>query len=225
MLPWQPLLELLHWCPIFNSSSFKSYKNQAPIDFITTWYHNISSSNGHQRLCLIMLCGYHVGGGEEVDNTLRPRQNGRHFVEDIFKCIFVNENVWISLKISLKFIHKGSINNIPALVQIMDWNRPGDKPLYEPMMVSLPMYICVTRPQWVKECIINSYYNLHAWFPQGSVLYPTTVQVEFLAWEESKIMKNVWEDIYVQPSFIIIKMVISTFPIVIFFCELDTLRH
>ena len=43
-----------------------------------------------------------------------------------------------------------SINNIPALVQIMAWRRPGDKPLSEPMMFSLPTHICITRPQWVK---------------------------------------------------------------------------
>ena len=73
----------------------------------------------------------------QLFNTLRPRQNCRYFADDIFKCIFLNENVWISLKISLKFIPKGSINNIPALVQIMAWRRPGDKPLSEPMMVSL----------------------------------------------------------------------------------------
>ena len=42
------------------------------------------------------------------------------------------------------------INNIPAFVQIMAWRRPGDKPLSEPMMVSLLTYICITRPQWVK---------------------------------------------------------------------------
>ena len=68
-------------------------------------------------------------------NTLRPRQYGRHFADDIFKCIFLNENIWISIKISLKFVPKGPINNIPALVQIMAWRRPGDKPLSEPMMV------------------------------------------------------------------------------------------
>ena len=39
-----------------------------------------------------------------VFNTLRPRQNGRHFPDDIFKCIFVNENVWIAIEISLKFV-------------------------------------------------------------------------------------------------------------------------
>ena len=43
----------------------------------------------------------------------------------------------------------GSINNIPALVQIMAWRRPGDKPLFEPMVVNLPTHICVTQPQWV----------------------------------------------------------------------------
>ena len=69
--------------------------------------------------------------------TLRPRQNGRHFPDAIFKWIFLNENVWISIKISLKFVPKVPIKNIPALVQIMSWRRSGDKPLSEPMMDSL----------------------------------------------------------------------------------------
>ena len=80
-------------------------------------------------------------------NTLRPRQNGRHFADDIFKRIFLNENVIISIKMSLKFVSKGPINNIPALVQLMAWRRPGDKPLSEPMAVSLPTHICVAGPQ------------------------------------------------------------------------------
>ena len=84
-------------------------------------------------------------------NTLRPRQNGRHFADDTFKRIFINENVKFSINISMKFVPKGLINNIPALVQIMAWRRPGDKPLFEPMMVNLSTQICVTRPQWVKE--------------------------------------------------------------------------
>ena len=70
-------------------------------------------------------------------------------VDNIFKCIFLNENVGISIKISLKFDPKGAINNIPALVQKMAWCWPGDKPFSEPMMVSLLTHICVTRPQWV----------------------------------------------------------------------------
>ena len=93
-------------------------------------------------------------------NTLRPIQNGRYFADDIFKCIFLNENAWISLKISLKFVPKVRIYNIPALVQIMAWCRPGDKPLSEPMMVSLLTHICVTRPQWVNDTIS---YNMTNW--------------------------------------------------------------
>ena len=34
----------------------------------------------------------------------------------IFKCIVLNENISISIKMSLKFVLKGQINNIPALV-------------------------------------------------------------------------------------------------------------
>ena len=85
----------------------------------------------------------------DVVNTLRQRRNEQYFADDIFKRIFFNENVWISIKISLKFVPKDPINNILALVQIMAWCRSGDKPLSEPMMVSLPTHICVTRPQCV----------------------------------------------------------------------------
>ena len=70
-------------------------------------------------------------------NTLRPGQNGRHFPDDIFKWIFLNENVWILINISLKFVPKGPINNIPTLVRVMAWRRPGNKPSSEPMMIRL----------------------------------------------------------------------------------------
>ena len=83
-------------------------------------------------------------------NTLRPRQNDRHLADDSFTCIFLNENFQISNRISLKFVPKGPINNKPALVQIMAWRRPGDKPLSEPMMVRSVTHICVVRLQWVK---------------------------------------------------------------------------
>ena len=82
-------------------------------------------------------------------NTLRPRQNVRHFTDDMFKCIFLNENVWIPIEISLKFVPEGSINNNPALFQIVAWRRPGDKPSSKPTMVSSLTHICIPRPQWV----------------------------------------------------------------------------
>ena len=85
----------------------------------------------------------------ESINTVRPRQDGRHFADDIFICIFFNEYVWILLMISRRFVPKVHINNIPAQVQIMAWCRQGNKPLFEPMMVSLPTHICVTWPQGV----------------------------------------------------------------------------
>ena len=46
-------------------------------------------------------------------NTLRPRQICCHFADDIFKCILLNENVWDSLTISLKFVPTVRINNTP----------------------------------------------------------------------------------------------------------------
>ena len=49
------------------------------------------------------------------------KKNGRQFPADIFKCIFLNENTLILIKISLKFVSYGPINNIPTLVQIMAW--------------------------------------------------------------------------------------------------------
>ena len=82
-------------------------------------------------------------------NTLRPRLNGSRFADDTFKRIFLNENVLISIKTSVKCVLECSINNIPALVQEMAWCRPGAKPLSEPMIVRLSMRICDTRPQWV----------------------------------------------------------------------------
>ena len=98
-----------------------------------------------------------------VLNTLRLRQNGHHFPDDIFKCIFLNENVWNSLKTSLKFVPRVPINNIPALDQIMAWRRLGDKPSSEPMMVCLLTQMCVTRPQWVKWLLDEWQKNQH-WF-------------------------------------------------------------
>ena len=97
-------------------------------------------------------------------NPLRPNQDGRLFPDDIFKSIFFNENVRILIYISLTFVPKAPNNNIPALVHIMAWRRPGDKPLSEPMMVSLLTHICVTRPQWVKEykaCKTQDYISMN----------------------------------------------------------------
>ena len=106
-----------------------------------------------------------------IVNTLRPRQNGRHFADDTFKRIFMNENVRISNNISLKFVPKGLTNNIPALVQIMAWRQPDDKPLSEPMTVNLLTHICVTRPQWVN------------WTPRNKLLWNLNKNKTIFIWE------------------------------------------
>ena len=130
-------------------SSYLDAKNWPGIPYSDSKVHgaNMGSIWGRQD-----PAGSHVG----PINTLRPKQNGRNFADDILKCIFLNENVWIPNKISLKFVPKGPINNNPALVQVMAWRRPGDKPLSEPMVVRLPTHICVTRPQWVNFAIWNT---------------------------------------------------------------------
>ena len=53
-------------------------------------------------------------------------------------------------------------NNIPALVQIMAWCRPGNKPLSEPMLVNLLTHICGTWPHWVNTgASFTKRYNLN----------------------------------------------------------------
>ena len=97
----------------------------------------------HRAHCLPGGC-CNVGYSSKIHlKTLKPRRNGRRFADDVFKCIFLNENVWILIKISLKFVPKGPNNNIPALIQVMAWHRSGDKPLPEPMVVRLPTHIYI----------------------------------------------------------------------------------
>ena len=81
------------------------------------------------------------------------------------------QNVWAPNQIWLKFVDKGLINNIQALVQIMAWSRPGYKSLSEPMMVSLPTIICISQPQWVKMATVVEI------LPQGrqGPIYPTLI--------------------------------------------------
>ena len=120
----------------------------------------------------------------QIIKSLRPRQNGHRFPDDTFKRIFLNENVRISIKISLKFVPKGPINNNPALVQIMAWRRSGDKPLSEPMMVSLLTHICVTRTQCVKWMMLNI--RLVIWTLTCCGLM---VQMCFMQWSESSLVQ------------------------------------
>ena len=120
--------------PIFHSppDSYRWSDDQVQVWYVHDWMYDMTEA-------------WHV-------NILRPRQNGHHFADSIFKCILLNGNVWISINISQKIVSKGQINNVPTLVQILAWRRLGNKPLSEPMMVIFLMHICITMPQWVNSC-------------------------------------------------------------------------
>ena len=113
-------------------------------------------------VCNIMLYRTHYNGTLQYKtrgtfNTLRPRQDGRHFADAIFTCIFFNENCCILIKFSVKYVPKGPIDINLALFQIMAWRQSGDKPLSEAMMVSLLTHIFVAPPQWIKHSLIARY--------------------------------------------------------------------
>ena len=125
----EPKFSVCKWCTLCDF--FSANRSQLPQGMQKTWRYQ-------SRFGINLPCDrdpFHVWF-----NTLRWRQNGRHFADDIFRCIFLNDNVWISIKISLKFVPKGQIKNITALVQIMAWRRPGDKPISEPMLF---IYWCI----------------------------------------------------------------------------------
>ena len=69
-------------------------------------------------------------------NTLRPRQNGRHFCKWRFQ---INFPIWKMMYFDSNVTEiwsrcKGPIDNRPALVKTIAWRRSGEKPLSEPMM-------------------------------------------------------------------------------------------
>ena len=97
---------------------------------------------------------------------IEAEKNGRHIADDI-----LNAFSWMKICDLLKFIPTGLINNIPALFQIMDWCRPGGKPLFEPMMVSLQTHICVTRLLSVNENRYVIYINhMITFFTRWSII-------------------------------------------------------
>ena len=84
-----------------------------------------------------VLVPWHPSGKEIFNicfNLSPPGQTGRHFADNVFKYIFMNEKFCISIQISPKFVPKGPIDNKSALVQVMAWCRTGDKQLPEPML-------------------------------------------------------------------------------------------
>ena len=112
----------------------------------------------------------------------------------ILQTTLSNAFSWISIKISLKFVPKGPINNIPALVKIMAWRRPGDKPLSEPMMVRFLTHICITRPQWANHvkgipiCMHMFYALLYLFYDKQRLIYPCDSMSTRFRWDNHMIL-------------------------------------
>ena len=105
-----------------------------------------SKTTGTERTTLVSMLCQIVLALNKIDESLwnlpflnpfPSGQNGRHFTDDVFEYIVMNEKFDILNQLSLIFVPKGQINNIPALVQKMAWYRSGDKPLSEPMLTQL----------------------------------------------------------------------------------------
>ena len=117
-------------------------------------------------------------------NTLKPRQYGHHFADDIFKCIFLKENAWISY--SNAFLCMKIIYLISDFVAVC--SRRTNWPVLGKVMTAWTNDDKVhnaTKPQWVKG--ITQMHNLweaediwHIWCQPDIVIYsPTTVAIFF----------------------------------------------
>ena len=107
--------------------------------------HNFSSSHGlpQHRSYISSFRVYSICFiAKIVNNSFHPGKNGRKFGRRYFQSHFLERNVWISIKISLKSVPKGPIENKPELVQVMAWHRTGGMPLPEPLFTqSIDAYI------------------------------------------------------------------------------------
>ena len=101
-------------------------------------------------------------------NALRPRPDRRHIPHDIFRCIFLNEYVWISIKISLKFVPEGPINNIPHWFRYWLGADEATSHYLDQCCSSLLTQVCVTRPQcieWVVALYVMTTSNFDVYQP------------------------------------------------------------
>ena len=128
----------IHRSPVSGMLSHKWHKwpvtrKKFPFDdvIMITWTNDCSRFQILATSCKPVTCRFTAS----PLNTLRPGQNGRQFADDIFSCIFLNENFSISNNFSLKYVPWGLIDIMSSLVQKIAWRRIGDKPLSEPMMV------------------------------------------------------------------------------------------
>ena len=115
-LTWHAFSGARYWGFVSPKLHVSTYRNQqhcwwfqylvlAAVSPLLSWiYCNLALNHRHRLSYAIIFSTCNHLSVTWILNTLRPTQNCRHFADDIFKYIFLNENVWISLKISLIFV-------------------------------------------------------------------------------------------------------------------------
>ena len=105
-------------------------------------------------LCKVCRCLSSVGNSFNYTYHFNSSPTGqivRHFADNIFRCIFMNEKFCILIRISLKFLPKRPIDNKSALVLVMAWRRTCDKPLAEPNADIVHWCIYPALGGWVND--------------------------------------------------------------------------
>ena len=125
----QAMTPCFHWALLIYT--YPSYVITMPTYVLTQNRHQAISNNHTDSISIILLHKAYcvIQLQPAINQLISPGQNGHHFADDMFRCIFVNEKFCILIEISLHFVLKA------ALVQVMAWCRIGDKPLPEQMLV------------------------------------------------------------------------------------------
>ena len=119
-----PFVRGIHRSPV-NSPPKKQWPGALMFSLICVWTNgwvnnreagDLGRYRTHFDVIVMIMYRFTDAVMRRQTTTLRPRQNGHHFADDIFKCILLNEKCGVFIKSSLKFVHKGPINNKPALV-------------------------------------------------------------------------------------------------------------
>ena len=134
----------------------------------------ILESEGYCVTLLDRVMSFTMANKFRSVNSSPPGQYGRHFPNDISRCLLMNEKFCILIKVSPKFVPKCPIDNNPALVQIMAWHQIGARPLSEPMLTDSLTHVCGTRGWWVNSSWHSDTYGVgdlsQHWF--GNSLLP-----------------------------------------------------
>ena len=174
--------QITNACPLTKCDNLEWILTNAPSNYFIR--STKSKSNDQCTWCISDVCTLNNGTEwTHLKNILSklthlPWTNWPLFRRRYFRCIFLNENVQISIKISLRFLPKGPIDDIPVLVQVMAWHWPGDKPLSVPMIVEF-------NDAYMRH---SASVSLHIWTPCDTL----GVQINPNVLNCSKVTLKIW---------------------------------